>query len=1169
MDYFLDKTGYSLLTKCISVVVLFTFLFNQLVVSAYAGPIPRKIDEPNNTGKIPIEEDINRQQTSHFVPTDTLYMEPSDKLSLEKIDISELTFEEKAAALENNDKFSDTKLFSYLTSLNIVFNTCGIAALSALLSLSNEKEIVLNTLVSDINNNNLYRIGDNIAYSLGALKDSAASFGYDLKAVQIDPYSITDILSYNDGIVAHTKEGHYKYVKFPFEIDPDTLTGYVLCENIAKVYKEIDKTSILNIYGTASWLDVQVNYNSVTADSDIENGVITDSDLIALLTGYIGIDLPNSSSQSSMLEDIKGTARRVNVSDNYVKGELENQAQYDSLLNDMIYLVSNDVDLDEDGIIDNKDEVNVLADAYLSILAYEFEAYSNDISLEYIKKDGDTYIFTAEVNNEYHKVRFDEDGNYICFVDSGGNAKDTTIEIIDPEDLSVLKTKTFTYTLADNILTETKSVSFDISSYSVTSKYDSNYNLIYYEDKQSEITSYTYDANNNLTSIIYSDGINEYFEYTYNGDEITKIVYLNTEYNNLIVTEYYDYEEGYIIKSRTGQGTYIDSSISYDGNALDDAKTIYSYFLEADILTQTGHIQYTDTQGSSIDYYVINKYDVDDNLINTTEKLSPSEYADQQVVDSKTTVYTYDADGDILSVIDGEGKGYRYEYVKDSQKRKLEIRALELEYGTVTVETYDVEGRLLTYNEGEGHWDDINGVVFIDLMSETPKVQNTYTDVSCFNEDEDGTWVKKTDLKGGLDFDGAGNYVEVAGSPSLNVTDTVTVEVWIKKTEQDYAHDTMLSTDSYRFQIDASNHVLWGWTDGAYNSSTNSAGTITLNEWNHIVGVKNGTNITFYLNGEEIGTGLVWHSRAVTSLLIGSDGISGIGGADNFDGSISEVRIYNRALNDGEVYSNYLGNVIQNGLILNHNYTRNHVRDLTDNNNDGSNFGAEYLSNFLEEAGSYNLETGLWTSSRMEAESVIYTENSDNIWSKEAAIIEGLAFDGNDYVKISNSPDLQINGDLALAFWIKAENIGSYRINPLDKSCGGEFALTIETDGRLSYYHGTQKASGYYWGWDAFDAGTLINGEWQFVVVTRDLETQTMKSYLNGQLMKEAVYSSDINKLPSISDYSVQVARGYTGHGYEGIMDGIGIYNRVLTDDEIVASYEGNVYKDGLVLQHD
>ena len=1030
MDYFLDKKGYRFLTKCISVIVIFTFLFNQLVVAAYAGPIPQKIDEPDNTGKIPIEEDINRQQTSYFVPTDTLYMEPSDELSLEKIDISELTFEEKTETLENNDKFPDTKLFSYLTSLNVVFNTCGIAALSALLAFSDEKEIVLNSLVFDINNNNLYRIGDKIAYSLGALKDSAASFGYDLKAVQVDPCGITDILSYNDGIIAHTKEGHYKYVKFPFEIDPDTLTGYILCENFAKVYKEIDKTSILNIYGTASWLDVQVNYNSVTADSDIENGVITDSDLIALLTGYVGIDLPNSASQSSMLEDIRGTARRVNISDNYVKGELENQVQYDALLNDMIYLISNDVDLDEDGIVDNKDEINIVADAYLSVLAYEFEADSNDISLEYIKKDGDTYIFTAKVNNEYHKVRFDEDGNYISFIDFGGNSKDTTIEIVDPEDSSVLKTKTFTYTVLDGILTETKSVSFDISGYSVTSKYDSNYNLIYYQDKHSEITSYTYNANNNLTAIIYPDAINEYFEYTYEGDEITKIVYLNNEYNNLIVTEYYNYEKGYIIKSRTGQGTYIDSSISYEENALDSAKTVYSYLLEADILTQTGHIQYTDSQGSSIDYYVINKYDGDDNLISATEKLSPSEYADLQVVDSKTTVYTYDADGDILSVIDGEGKGYRYEYVKDSQKRKLEIRALGLEYGTVTVETYDVEGRLLTYNEGEGHWDDINGVVVIDLMPETPKVKNSYTDVRYFNEDEDGTWLKKTDLRGGLDFDGTGDYVEVPDSPSLNVTDTVTVEAWIKKTEQDYAHDTMLSTDAYRFQIDASNHVLWGWTDGTYNSSTSSSGTITLNEWNHIVGVKNGNDITFYLNGQKIGTGSVWHSRAVTSLNIGSDGLSGIGGSDNFDGSISEVRVYSRAFDDGEVYSNYLGNVAQNGLILNHNYTRNHARDLTDNDNDGSNFGAEYLSNALEETGSYNLETGVWTSDSTAAESVVYIENSDNIWEKKAATIEGLDFDGNDYVQILNDSSLQIDGDLSLAFWIKPENIGSYRINP-------------------------------------------------------------------------------------------------------------------------------------------
>ena len=172
---------------------------------------------------------------------------------------------------------------------------------------------------------------------------------------------------------------------------------------------------------------------------------------------------------------------------------------------------------------------------------------------------------------------------------------------------------------------------------------------------------------------------------------------------------------------------------------------------------------------------------------------------------------------------------------------------------------------------------------------------------------------------------------------------------------------------------------------------------------------------------------------------------------------------------------------------------------------------------------------------------------------------KALYFDGiDDYAEVPNNSSLQLDEDLTLAFWLKPANVGSNRLNPLDKSYGGEFALTIEIDGRLSYYHGTKRQSGYYWGWAAFNSGTLINGGWQYIVITREAQSCTVKSYLNGQLKKSAIYSSDSNKLPSKSTYLLRIAKGYTARSYGGIIDEVKVYSGALTLDEITEAYQSS-----------
>jgi hypothetical protein len=155
-----------------------------------------------------------------------------------------------------------------------------------------------------------------------------------------------------------------------------------------------------------------------------------------------------------------------------------------------------------------------------------------------------------------------------------------------------------------------------------------------------------------------------------------------------------------------------------------------------------------------------------------------------------------------------------------------------------------------------------------------------------------------------LQFDGINDYVEVQNVNGIDVSlsGNLTIVAWIKKPSQDWWFDSIVTTQAFRFQIDSGKRIHWAWTSGGWRSSwTQSTKSITLNTWHHVVGVKKGNTITFYLDGEPAGGGTIWHTRPASTLRIGVDGLSGIGAIDYFTGTIDDVRIYNKALTPEEV----------------------------------------------------------------------------------------------------------------------------------------------------------------------------------------------------------------------------------------------------------------------------
>jgi hypothetical protein len=157
-----------------------------------------------------------------------------------------------------------------------------------------------------------------------------------------------------------------------------------------------------------------------------------------------------------------------------------------------------------------------------------------------------------------------------------------------------------------------------------------------------------------------------------------------------------------------------------------------------------------------------------------------------------------------------------------------------------------------------------------------------------------------------LNFDSINDHILVPNSTSLNITGPITMSAWIKPNSFGQNNFGRIvhkdGVNGYIFSLNNSsitNGLLF--YSGGVNASTSNV--ITLNRWQHVASVFNGSTVTLYVNGIAVST----QAQPALTASTASLGI-GIRPADSlrgFDGIIDEVRIYNRALSDSEMKQLY------------------------------------------------------------------------------------------------------------------------------------------------------------------------------------------------------------------------------------------------------------------------
>ncbi|MFH1657466.1 MAG: LamG-like jellyroll fold domain-containing protein [bacterium] len=171
-----------------------------------------------------------------------------------------------------------------------------------------------------------------------------------------------------------------------------------------------------------------------------------------------------------------------------------------------------------------------------------------------------------------------------------------------------------------------------------------------------------------------------------------------------------------------------------------------------------------------------------------------------------------------------------------------------------------------------------------------------------------------------LEFNGA-NYIDCGASTNLNITDEVTVELWVKMT---YVYNK----GYYAFSKSGS-HTIYVYSEPSWNTGlkdayqfavvsggvayySNAYAMNQFGKWHHVVGTaKTGDKVKVYIDGK------LRANRDTLPGPIDTNANSLRIGNSTMPLVIDEARIYNRAMSSAEIKQQYVEGLLKHGLVLN------------------------------------------------------------------------------------------------------------------------------------------------------------------------------------------------------------------------------------------------------------
>jgi hypothetical protein len=376
------------------------------------------------------------------------------------------------------------------------------------------------------------------------------------------------------------------------------------------------------------------------------------------------------------------------------------------------------------------------------------------------------------------------------------------------------------------------------------------------------------------------------------------------------------------------------------------------------------------------------------------------------------------------------------------------------------------------------------------------------------------------------------------------------VEVWVYPTDNGVLvqyNGTPTPNASYHFsaiEIVGGNLEVGLWNGNAI-ASTGNIGAVSFNQWHQIVLTYNGSVCRGYLDGVFKGSANVSFSSPMDDSLsfymnFGYRTITNQGDGSDFNGRFGIMRVYNTALTDAQVLSNYnstlstIVNITTDGLVLYYDPSSTSsypgsgttITDLSGNGRNGTMSNISFTSPYFAYNGS---------SSQVSIADNALLEPGSGSWTMEIWVNQSTS--GNDVVLGKFDP-----GGLTIDVSYSIRTTGTAYYAQIGSGSGSGSTLFVNS----TSYTGT------------------INTWYQIVYVFKNGATKTLETFVNGSTIGTVSHGlASILNTPS-NLYIGSYNNGEYSQWFDGKIGITRLYNTALTSSQVLQNYNADKSKYGL-----
>jgi len=456
------------------------------------------------------------------------------------------------------------------------------------------------------------------------------------------------------------------------------------------------------------------------------------------------------------------------------------------------------------------------------------------------------------------------------------------------------------------------------------------------------------------------------------------------------------------------------------------------------------------------------------------------------------------------------------------------------------------------------------------------------------------TWTTGGKNGNALSFNGSSSFVDLGNPALLQITGSMTWSAWIKAAANPPDDGQVVAksdgTSGWQFKTspDTGPHTFGVAVSSAPNSTTQRYSTTTrsLNVWYHVAGVYDATARTLDIyvnavrdNGVLIGTVPASQVNSSVNVNIGRRT-----GGFYFNGIIDDLRIYNRALNQGEIQSDMNSPV--GGSVATPTATATSTATATATATPTATATATATIGPTSTPSATPTSTATATATATigatptpsvsptpnvglvaaysfnQGTGTTITDASGNgltgtlqgaTWTTGGKYGNALNFNGaSSYVDLGNPTLLRLTGSMTWSAWVKAA------ANPPDDG-----QIIAKANGSSGWQFKTSPDTGPHTFGVAVSGSSNSNTQrysttvrslnvWYHVAGVYNATARTLDIYVNG-VQDNGVLIGTIPASQINSSVGVNIGRRTGGFYFNGVIDEVRIYNRALSAQEIQA----------------